>query len=66
MAFIYCLDCAERIYLGKRPWVGQSVYCDECGADLEVTSVNPLEIDWTDSLVGDEQDQPSGLEFVSA
>jgi hypothetical protein len=66
MAFVYCLDCAERIYLGKRPWVGQAVFCDRCSADLEVTRLHPLELDWTEFLVNEGQDQPGELELVPA
>jgi lysine biosynthesis protein LysW len=50
MAFAYCPDCAGRLYLGKKPWVGQPVSCDRCDADLEVTQVNPLMLDWSDHL----------------
>jgi lysine biosynthesis protein LysW len=50
MAFAYCPDCAGRLYVGKRPWVGQPVSCDHCDADLEVVQVNPLVVDWTDNL----------------
>jgi lysine biosynthesis protein LysW len=60
MAFAYCLECGERIYLGQRPWIGQEVFCERCGADLEVTCVRPLELDWTEDLV--ESDQDRGLE----
>jgi hypothetical protein len=66
MAFSYCLDCANRIYLGKRPWVGQAVFCGRCGADLEVTHLNPLQLDWIEDLVDDEQDQLTELELEPA
>jgi lysine biosynthesis protein LysW len=66
MAFAYCLDCANRIYLGRRPWVGQAVFCDRCGADLEVTRLHPLELDWTEYLVNEDQDQLGELELVPA
>jgi hypothetical protein len=66
MAFAYCLDCATRIYLGKRPWVGQAVFCDRCGADQEVTRLYPLELDWTEYLVNEDQDQLEALELVPA
>jgi hypothetical protein len=66
MAFAYCLDCAKRIYLGKRPWVGQAVSCDRCGADLEVTRLRPLELDWTEYLVNEDQDQLGEPELVPA
>lgn len=56
MAIAYCLDCSGRIYLGSKPSLGQAVYCERCGADLEVVQVNPLALDWTDSLLDIEQE----------
>ena len=66
MAFAYCLDCAKRIYLGKRPWVGQAVFFDRCGADLEITGLHPLELDWTEYLVNEERDPLREPELVPA
>ena len=62
MAFTYCLDCGDRIYLGRKPWVGQPAFCEQCGADLEVTGVNPLELDWTDNLVNEDWEEGVVLE----
>ena len=62
MAFAYCLDCGGRIYLGRRPWVGQSAFCDQCLADLEVTSVRPLTLDWTDDLAADDREEDTVLD----
>ncbi len=53
MAFAYCLDCGGRIYLGRKPWVGQAAFCELCGADLEVIRINPLELELTDELADD-------------
>ena len=66
MAFAYCLDCGGRIYLGHRPWVGQSAFCDRCDADLEVTRINPLELDWIDNLVDSDRPQDLELELAPA
>ena len=66
MAFARCLDCSKRIYLGKRPWVGQAAFCDRCGADMEVTRLNPLELDWTEYLVNEVQDRLSEPELAPA
>ena len=66
MTFAYCLNCARRIYLGKRPWAGQAVFCDRCGADLEVTRVHPLELEWAAYLVNEDQDHLEELELVPA
>jgi lysine biosynthesis protein LysW len=46
MAVSFCLDCGHSIYLGARPWEGQIIRCPNCGAELEVISVAPLELDW--------------------
>jgi lysine biosynthesis protein LysW len=46
--------------------VGQAVFCDHCGADLEVTRLNPLELDWTEYLVNEDQDQLGEVELVPA
>jgi hypothetical protein len=66
MAVAYCLDCGTRIYVGRKPWVGQAVYCDRCDADLEVTHVNPLELDWIDNLVNATRKEDVELESVPA
>lgn len=61
MATVYCLDCGGRIYLGRKPWVGQPAFCERCGSDLEVTEVSPLTLDWTDNLV--DEDWEEGVVF---
>lgn len=66
MIAAYCLGCGDRLYLGRRPWVGQPVYCDRCGADLEVTQLNPLMLDWTDDLVAADWGEELDAESVSA
>lgn len=61
MAFAYCPDCAMRIYLGRRPWLGQPVFCDNCDADLEIVRVNPPQLDWVDELVDIEEPREEEL-----
>jgi RNA polymerase-binding transcription factor DksA len=62
MTVAYCLDCGGRIYLGRRPWVGQAAYCERCGSDLEVTKVSPLTVDWIDDLVDEDSEESVGLD----
>lgn len=67
MAFAYCPECSARIYLGRKPWKGQPAFCDNCEADLEVVSLNPPGLDWTDNLFEEdleEQDQTVEMEMV--
>jgi lysine biosynthesis protein LysW len=56
MAIAYCVDCGGRIYLGDKPWIGQAAYCRRCGADLEVIRVNPLELEWIDNMVYEDEE----------
>jgi alpha-aminoadipate carrier protein LysW len=41
-----CPDCGRRIVLRSQPRVGEEVICPHCEADLEVVSLDPLELDW--------------------
>jgi lysine biosynthesis protein LysW len=60
MARVYCLDCDEKIVLYPHPRLGQKLVCPHCGVDLEVISVDPLELDWVHDWAyegdGDEED----------
>jgi lysine biosynthesis protein LysW len=68
MAFAYCPDCGARIYLGRKPWLGQPAMCDQCEADLEVIRVNPPALDWVDNVQDDvvleEEDYLVDSDFV--
>jgi lysine biosynthesis protein LysW len=46
MASTYCPDCDEKIVLKTTPEVGQRITCPHCESELEVISVDPLELDW--------------------
>ncbi len=66
MAFAYCPDCAGRIYLGRKPWVGQPAICDYCDADLEVVKLNPLQLDWADNVPDEDPEEDRELELEKA
>lgn len=46
MPYAACPGCDQNIFLRKTPKLGDIVYCDNCEADLEVVSVDPIELDW--------------------
>jgi len=46
MAIASCVECEEEIEISGRVRLGQKIICDNCSAQLEVASVNPLELDW--------------------
>jgi lysine biosynthesis protein LysW len=48
MAIANCIECDEDIEINGRPQLGQKVTCPNCGALLEVASINPLELDWAE------------------
>jgi alpha-aminoadipate carrier protein LysW len=41
----YCPNCDSEFNIGN-PRLGAFVNCRDCGTDLEVISVNPLEVDF--------------------
>jgi alpha-aminoadipate carrier protein LysW len=41
-----CPQCGNVVTVGTQPKLGKIVVCKECGADLEVVWLDPLELDW--------------------
>lgn len=41
---------------------GDTISCDECGADLKVVGTDPLELESTEELEEDEEDKEDFLE----
>jgi alpha-aminoadipate carrier protein LysW len=41
-----CIGCNTEIRFRQPPKIGMLVACDECGAELEVVWLDPLELDW--------------------
>jgi alpha-aminoadipate carrier protein LysW len=40
-----CPECSEDIYVDADSEQGDTVSCDECGTDLEIVGVDPIELD---------------------
>jgi alpha-aminoadipate carrier protein LysW len=52
-----CPECDNQIIVDvDEVEEGESVQCDECGADLEVVSVDPLELAAIDEVGYDDED----------
>ena len=49
-----CPECDEEVYVDADSEQGDVVSCDECGADLEVVGLDPIELDLYEG--GDEFD----------
>ncbi len=56
MASVYCPDCDGTIVLNPHPTLGQKLTCPHCDAELEVISVDPLELDWAYDWEWDEDE----------
>ena len=40
-----CPECDEEVYVDADTEQGETVTCDECGADLEIVGLDPIELD---------------------
>jgi len=41
-----CPQCGSDVPVGSQPKLGKLVECKECGAELEIVWLDPLELDW--------------------
>lgn len=49
-----CPECEEEVYVDAESEQGDKVSCDECGADLIVVGLDPIELDLKDTEDGDD------------
>jgi alpha-aminoadipate/glutamate carrier protein LysW len=40
-----CPECSEDVYVDADSEQGDVVSCDECGTDLEIVGLDPVELD---------------------
>lgn len=40
-----CPECSEDVYVDPESEQGDVVSCDECGTDLEIVGLDPIELD---------------------
>ncbi len=45
MNTVSCPECAAEITLDEKTEVGEIIVCPDCGVDLEVTSLNPAQVE---------------------
>jgi alpha-aminoadipate/glutamate carrier protein LysW len=57
MAEAMCPDCGQQVEVGLKPKLGQWLTCPHCNAELEVVSVNPVELDWASDFEEDDEDE---------
>lgn len=51
MKKVICPDCHEPVEIKEEPEVGAIIECENCGAEMEVTNLEPLSV----SLIEEEK-----------
>lgn len=46
MTYAECPNCDQMVLVGPKPRIGQKVECKNCKTMLEVSWLDPLELDW--------------------
>lgn len=58
-----CPECDENVYVDADSEQGDTVTCDECGAELEVVGLDPIELDLYEGGDGDYDDDEEEERF---
>jgi alpha-aminoadipate carrier protein LysW len=51
-----CPECEEKVFVDAESEQGDVVSCEECGAELEVVGLDPLELDLYEEKGGFDDD----------
>ena len=54
-----CPQCGKNVQVGSQPTMGRLVKCKECGSELEIVWLDPVELDWP----LDEEEMEDYLEY---
>jgi alpha-aminoadipate/glutamate carrier protein LysW len=52
-----CPECREKVYVDAESEQGDVVSCEECGSDLEVVGLDPIELDLYEERGKDDYDE---------
>jgi len=52
-----CPSCTAQVNLGPKPKMGQHIFCLECDNELQIVSLDPLELDWPFDDDDDDDDE---------
>jgi alpha-aminoadipate carrier protein LysW len=58
-----CPECDEEVYVDLDSEQGDIVSCDECGADLEIVGLDPIELDIHEDTDDDFKDDEEEFEY---
>lgn len=58
-----CPECSEDVYVDADSEQGDVVTCDECGTDLEIVGLDPIELDIHEDEEDDFKDDVDEFEY---
>lgn len=58
-----CPECSEDVYVDADSEQGDVVSCDECGTDLEIVGLDPIELDIHEDDADDFKDEVDEYEY---
>lgn len=58
-----CPECSEDVYVDAESEQGDIISCDECGSDLEIVGLDPIELDIHDETGGDDDKDEDEFEY---
>ena len=58
-----CPECSEDVYVDADSEQGDTVTCDECGTELEIVGLDPIELDIHEDDADDFKDEPDEYEY---
>ena len=58
-----CPECHEEVFVDAESEQGDIVSCDECGADLEIVGLDPIELDIHEGGGYDDSDDEEEYEY---
>jgi len=58
-----CPECDEEIYVDAESEQGDTVSCDECGVELEIVGLDPIELDIYEENDYDDSDDEDEYEY---
>ena len=58
-----CPECSEDVYVDAESEQGDVISCDECGTELEIVGLDPIEVDVYEEGDGDDADDEDEFEY---
>lgn len=58
-----CPECSEEVFVDAESEQGDTVSCDECGLELEIVGLDPIELDIYEESGYDDADDEKDYEY---